>query len=379
MTADPAPTTPSSGPGTPNPAPSGGPGIPRRQGLDCHIRLARGMLDLDVRLQAEPGQVLGMLGPNGGGKTTTVLALAGVLPIDAGHISVAGEVWDDGRAVRTPEQRHVGLMLADPMLFPNLRAVDNVAYGLRSRGTRRPAARERALAELGRVGLQDRTEARPRELSSGQAARVALARALATDPALLLLDEPLSALDPDTRARTRTELAARLGAYDGITVLVTHDPLDALTLADRLAFIENGRVSQTGTPAEVLREPRSTYVATVVGLNLYAADGDSHGHATTHSGAVVVTTDPTRGPVWVTFGPSAVSLHRSEPEGSPRNTWPVQIRDVTLHGQSARVGLTGPIELTAEVTLESIAALGLQAGQRVWAAVKATEVRTYPR
>jgi len=350
-----------------------------RVGLDARIRLTRGTLDLDVALAAGPGEVVGVLGPNGGGKTTAVLALAGVLAGSDGWVRVDGATWHEGRVRRAPDRRHVGLMLADPLLFPNLPAVENVAYGLRSRGVRRPAARRRALAELERVGLGPQAEARPRELSSGQAARVALARALATDPALLLLDEPLSALDPETRARTRSDLAARLAAYDGVTVLVTHDPLDALTLADRLVFIENGRVTQAGTPGEVLRQPRSPYVATVVGLNLYAATGDSQGHARTDSGSVLVTTDPTEGPVWVAFSPSAVSLHRREPEGSPRNTWALRISDVTLHGQTARVGLTGPIDLTAEVTMESISALGLRVGQQVWAAVKATEVRTYPR
>jgi len=371
-------------------------------GLDARVVLRRGNLDLDVALRAEPGQVIGVLGPNGGGKTSTVLALAGTLPLESGHVRVGAETWEScgarretgsgagdragvlptsrGAAVRwRPDERRVGLMLADPLLFPHLRAVDNVGYGPRSRGVSRRAARDRALEELERVGLADHADAKPRELSSGQAARVALARALATDPALLLLDEPLAALDPDTRARTRSELAARLAAYDGVTVLVTHDPLDALTLADHLVFIEKGRVSQAGTPAEVLREPRSPYAGTVVGLNLYAAQGDTHGHARTESGAVVVTTDPTEGPVWAAFAPSAVSLHRHEPEGSPRNLWELRIAAVTMQGQSARVGLTGAIDLTAEVTLESIAALGLHVGQHVWAAVKATEVRTYPR
>ncbi|MCU1536647.1 MAG: transporter ATP-binding protein, partial [Humibacillus sp.] len=231
-------------------------------GLDARIRLSRGPIEVDVTLRAEPGQVVGILGPNGGGKTTTVLALAGALPLADGHVRVGGEVWDDGRHRLPPERRAVGLMLADSLLFPHLRAVDNVAYGPRSRGTSRAAARERALAELARVGLVDRAGARPGELSSGQQARVALARALATDPALLLLDEPLAALDPDTRARTRSDLATRLAAYDGVTVLVTHDPLDALTLADHLVFVEDGQVSQSGTPAEVLREPRTAYVAT---------------------------------------------------------------------------------------------------------------------
>lgn len=348
-------------------------------GLDAEVRLTRGSVHVDVALRAAPGQVIGVLGPNGGGKTTTVLALAGVLPIESGHVRVGGQLWDDGRRPRSPEQRHVGLMLADSLLFPHLRAVDNVAYGPRSRGVDRRTARERASRELDRVGLLDSAAARSDELSSGQRARVALARALATDPLLLLLDEPLAALDPDTRARTRSDLAARLATYDGVTVLVTHDPLDALTLADRLVFVEDGRVTQTGSPADVLREPRSAYVGTVVGLNLYAAQGDSHGHVSIEGGGVLVTTDPTEGPVWATIPPGAVSLHLHEPEGSPRNAWPLRITDVTMQGQSARIGMTGVITLTAEVTLESVSALALHVGHPVWAAVKATEVRTYPR
>jgi len=332
-----------------------------------------------VTFTVAPGERVGVLGPNGGGKTTVVLALAGVLRLHDGHVRVAGETWAEDRRHVAPEQRAVGLMLADSLLFPHLRTLDNVAYGPRSRGVGRSAARERARAELERVGLADRADSRPRELSSGQQARVALARALATDPALLLLDEPLAALDPDTRARTRSDLAMRLAAYPGVTVLVTHDPLDALTLADHLLFVEDGQVTQTGTPSDVLREPRSTYVGTVVGLNLYAAQGDSQGHLRTADGGLIVTTSPTEGSVWATIPPSAVSLHQHEPEGSPRNTWRMRIASVTMQGQSARIGLLGAVPLTAEVTLESVAALGLHVGREVWAAVKATEVHTYPR
>jgi molybdate transport system ATP-binding protein len=348
-------------------------------GLDARVCLSRGETRIDVALTAPPGQVIGVLGPNGGGKTSTVLALAGVLRLADGHVSVDGDLWADGAHHLDPEHRGVGLMLADSLLFPHLRALDNVAYGPRSRGVARGPARARALTELERVGLADRASARPAELSSGQQARVALARALATEPALLLLDEPLSALDPDTRARTRSDLATRLAAYGGVTVLVTHDPLDALTLADHLVFVEEGRVTQSGTPSEVLRQPRSAYVGTVVGLNLYAAQGDSHGHLQTEQGGLIVTTSPTEGSVWATIPPTAVSLHEHEPEGSPRNTWRMRIASVTMQGQSARIGMVGDLPLTAEVTLESVTALGLQVGQDVWAAVNATEVRTYPR
>jgi molybdate transport system ATP-binding protein len=350
------------------------------QGLLARIQLSRGPIRLDVPLVAEPGEIIAILGPNGGGKTTTVLALAGVLPLADGQVTVCGELWErPGHTRLLPERRDVGLMLADALLFPHLRAVDNVAYGPRSRGTPRSAARALAVKELTRVGLEGHLDSRPAELSSGQAARVSLARALATDPALLLLDEPLSALDPDTRARTRSDLAHRLASYDGITVIVTHDPLDALTLADRLVFIEDGSVSQVGTPNEVLREPRTPYVATVVGLNLYAAQSDSQGTLSLADGAVLQTSDRTGGEVWATVSPHAVALHRNRPEGSARNVWQLRVTDVTLQGQSARVGLAGPLPLIAEVTLASVAELSIRVGAQLWASVKATEVQAYPR
>ena len=187
-----------------SPSAEGGHGV---AGLDARVRLSRGAIEVDVSFTAAPGQVIGVLGPNGGGKTTTVLALAGVLPLADGHVRVGGDVWDDGRRRLAPEQRRVGLMLADSLLFPHLRAVDNVAFGPRSRGIDRHRSRERACLELERVGLGDHAASRPHELSSGQQARVALARALATDPALLLLDEPLAALDPSTRSGVASQPA----------------------------------------------------------------------------------------------------------------------------------------------------------------------------
>jgi molybdate transport system ATP-binding protein len=218
--------------------------------LDARLALRRRGFDLDVALQAEAGEVLAILGPNGSGKTTTLLALAGLLPLDGGFVRVDGATWADAAAGRTREvsERHTGLVLADHLLFPHLTAVGNVAFGPRSRGASRAESTARALRELKALGVADLAARRPAEVSHGQAQRIALARALATDPALLLLDEPLAALDPATRAEVRGVLGRRLAAYRGVTLLVTHDPLDALTLADRLVFVD-GRPGRTGRHA----------------------------------------------------------------------------------------------------------------------------------
>ncbi|HET8600452.1 MAG TPA: ABC transporter ATP-binding protein [Segeticoccus sp.] len=353
------------------------------------VALRRGTLDLQATLEVPAAGVTAVLGPNGSGKTTLLSALAGLLPLERGSVTLVenqragGQVWEDAAAgTRLPaDQRRVGLVLADHLLFPHLSVLDNVAYGPRSRGAGRREARGRAYRELEAVGLGDRAGERPSALSSGQAQRAALARALATDPLLLLLDEPLSALDPQTRARTRADLAGRLREFPGATVLVTHDPLDALTLGGELVFLEGGRVVQRGRPAEVVTRPRSGYVAEVVGLNLWAGEALDDAHVRVGSVTVMVAQEPelvAGRPAWVAIAPSAVALYADRPAGSPRNTWPLTVRDVQPAGQSARVGLTGPVELAAEVTTAAVADLRIGVGQQLWATVKASEVRAYP-
>ena len=348
--------------------------------LRADVRLTRGLLDLGIELSAQPGQIVAVLGPNGSGKTTLLHALAGLIRLQHGQIHVAGSLWDSPaeNVWMAPEQRRTGLVLADHMLFPHLSVVDNVGFGPRSRGVPKADARARARVELDALGLGDRSDVRPLELSSGQAQRVALARALATDPAVLLLDEPLSALDPTTRAQTRADLGVRLRAFSGITILVTHDPLDALSLADRLVFIAAGRLVQQGTPQEVIARPRDPYVARVVGLNFLRGQRISDQQVDVAGTIVVVPEVPAGGPVCVTIPPSAVALYLTRPEGSPRNTWPVTVSDIQLAGQTARVSLAGPFALAAEVTTTSVADLRLGVGQALWATVKATEVRVYP-
>jgi molybdate transport system ATP-binding protein len=352
--------------------------------LDAHLVVHRGGFTLDIELAVADGEVVALLGPNGAGKTTALRALAGLLAVDAGSITVSGTTWDapDEDTFLVPQRRSVGVVFQDYLLFPHLSALENVAFGLRSRGVHRTAARAAALDWLTRVGLADKAGARPGRLSGGQAQRVALARALAPTPRLLLLDEPLAALDAATRQELRADLRSHLTATDPAapgraTVLVSHDPLDAMVLADRIVVIEAGRIAQTGSAVEITRSPRTDYIARLVGLNLYR--GESAGHAVTLAGDLTITTDDrVDGPAYVAFAPSAVALHRTRPDGSPRNTWAATVAGLERHGDNVRVRLDGPISVAADVTAAAVAELGLAPGVPVWAAVKATETHAYP-
>ena len=348
--------------------------------LDAHLVVEHGdAFRLDIELSIAAGEVVALLGPNGAGKTTALRALAGLVPLHAGHISINGRVLDapDRRLWTPTERRPIGVVFQDYLLFPHLTALDNVAFGPRSHGVPRTAARATAAAWLARVGLADLARRKPRHLSGGQAQRVALARALAVDPAVLLLDEPLAALDARTRLDTRAELQRHLTEHPGATLLVTHDPIDALVLADRLVIVEHGRVVQEGDAATITARPRTDYVARLVGLNLYR--GKAHDHTVTiGDGFTLAVADVLDGDVFVAFAPTAVALHPHRPDGSPRNTWPAEITGIQRHGDNLRVQLTGPIVAAADITPAAAAYLHLAPGQRVWAAVKATETRAYP-
>jgi molybdate transport system ATP-binding protein len=213
----------------------------------------------------------------------------------------------------------------------------------------------------------------PDALSGGQAQRVALARALAVQPELLLLDEPLAALDVQTRAEVRRDLRTLLGADRGAHVLVTHDAIDALTLADRLVILEGGRIVQAGAPDEIVTRPRSAYIADLVGVNLFrgVATGDVVQVA---EGAMLHVAGDHHGSVLATIAPRAVVLHLSRPEGSARNAWPGTVAGFERLGDRVRVRVAGELPIVAEVTAGAVAALGLADGVAVWVAVKATEI-----
>jgi molybdate transport system ATP-binding protein len=340
--------------------------------LQARIQVQRNGFRLDVAFEVADGEVVALLGPNGSGKTTTLRALAGLVPS-------AGDIVVDGTSLTgvPVERRRIGLVFQDYLLFPHLSTVDNVAFGLRCQGLRRSAAHREATRWLDRMGLAEHADVRPDALSGGQAQRVALARALAIQPRLLLLDEPLAALDAGTRLTIRAGLRHHLAGFGGATVLVTHDPLDAMVLADRIVVIEAGSVVQSGTPLEITRRPRTDYVARLVGLNLYrgvARDGTVE----LAGGGRLAVDDPVSGEAFVAFPPAAVALYPDRPAGSPRNVWPVRVGGVERYGDRVRVQLAGEPAVVADVTPAAAAELDLAAGKGLWAAVKATETHAYP-
>ena len=359
-------------------------GASATHGLSAVLDADVGTLALRAELDLAPGSCTAVLGPNGAGKTTLLRVLAGLVPLSSGRLVVRGRVLDDPATAEfvQPEQRRVALVPQDHLLFDHMSVLDNVAFGLRSRGTGRSEARRRAGDWLYRVGLGAVAGRRPAVLSGGQSQRVALARALVTEPEVLLLDEPLAALDASVRPAVRAELRHWLADFAGVSVLVTHDPLDAWAVAQSLVVVEEGRVTQSGALPEVTARPRSPYVADLVGTNLLS--GEARGHEVDVRGASVFVADSASGAVFVTVAPAAVSLAgrtagSHPPPGSQRNHWPLEVASVEPVGERSRVTLVGVVELVAEVTRVAASELDLRPGCPVWASAKATEVACYPR
>jgi molybdate transport system ATP-binding protein len=347
--------------------------------LEARVELTLGRLHLDVEVTVATGELVVLLGPNGAGKTTLLRALAGLVEPERGRVVLDGVVLEDTRtrARVATEQRPIGFVFQDYLLFPHLSALENVAFGLRARGVPRAEARHRAAAWLQRVGLAEHGGSRPRALSGGQAQRVALARAMVGDPRLLLLDEPLAALDAASRSEVRRDLRRHLRSFDGTRMLVTHDPLEAMALADRLVVLEDGKVTQTGTAAQVSARPRSRYVAELVGVNLFRGQAAGHDIRLAGGGTLVAAGDH-HGEVFASVHPHAVALHRRAPEGTPRNVWAGTVETLDIVADRVRVRVTGTVPIVAEVTPAAVGELRLADGGPVWASVKATEVTVYP-
>jgi molybdate transport system ATP-binding protein len=335
----------------------------------------------DVELEVAPGETLAVMGPNGAGKSTLLSSIAGLLKPDSGRAELDGRTLfdlDAGHHWLPPHSRGAALLAQEPLLFPHLSALENVAFGPRSTGVRKADANRLAqqwLAEVEAAGLADR---RPAGLSGGQAQRVAVARALAADPALLLLDEPLAALDIHSAPMLRRLLKRVLAGRQAI--IVTHDVLDALMLAHRVVILDSGRVVEEGPTRQVLERPRSAFAAGLAGLNFLPGTLTGSGLRTGpgleiagHHGETGPVHTP-GGPGVAVFPPSAVSVFLADAHGSPRNSFPVNITDMEPHGDQIRVRAGG---LTADITPAASADLGLVPGMAVHFVVKAAAVSVY--
>ncbi|MFF4607736.1 ABC transporter permease [Streptomyces sp. NPDC001339] len=326
-----------------------------------------------LTLDAEPGTTIAVVGPNGAGKTTLLRSLLGLTP--RAHATL--RLGDTDVTALPPHRRGVAWVPQDGALFPHLSALSNTAYGLRAHGTPRAEARRVARQWLDRLGVGHLAHCRPAHLSGGQAQRVALARALAARPRLLLLDEPLAALDQTTRAHVRHTLRGHLAGFGGVCLLVTHDPVEAVSLADRVLVLDGGRALQDAPPAEVTRHPRSPWVARMLGRNAWPVTATGDGLALAGGGRLIAADrlpDGTR--ALAIIAPEAVSVHLDRPAGSPRNVWPGTVREITSSGSRLRVLITSPHapDLVAEITPSAAVELGLTDGVPIWACVKATEV-----
>ncbi|WP_405442485.1 ABC transporter permease [Streptomyces avidinii] len=367
--APPVPEEPT-GPDSDPTADAGGTALPQGGRWPLHA-VVTGFNELT--LDAAPGTTIAVVGENGAGKTTLLRALLGLTP--RAHAEL--RLGDTDVTALPPHRRQVAWVPQDGALFPHLTAVANTAYGLRARGVPRAEARREARTWLNRLGVLHLADRRPAQLSGGQAQRVALARALAARPRLLLLDEPLAALDQTTRARVRHTLRTHLAGFGGVCLIVTHDPVEAVSLADRVLVLADGLALQDAPPAEVARHPRSPWVARMLGRNAWPGTASADGLALATGGRLVAAEVlPEGARALAIIAPEAVSVHRERPGGSPRNVWPGTVREITAVGSRLRVLIASDEapDLVAEITPEAAAELGIVDGVVVWTSVKATEV-----
>ncbi|MBU3705527.1 MAG: ATP-binding cassette domain-containing protein [Mycobacterium sp.] len=369
---------------------------------DLHVAARCDRRRLDVSFDLADGEVLAVLGPNGAGKSSIAAIIAGLLYADSAVVRIGNRtLTDTSRGVFVPvSDRQVGLLAQDPLLFPHMSVLGNVAFAARRRAGRR-GARHAAIRWLESLGVSDLAACTPAQLSGGQAQRVALVRALAAEPEVLVLDEPLSRLDVSAGFEVRSALRNALDAHRVPTILITHDLTDVVELADRVLVLEAGAVAEAGRTVEVLAAPRSAFGARFAGLNVVpgvvvpgvvvpgvVVPGVPHGVAVLRSGGGRdwhgMAAEPLtagQGAVAV-FSPAAVAVHRGRPEGSPRNVVQGLVAAVEATGTAFRIRLAADpgtsIGLAADVTAEAVADLRLAAGDQVWFSVKTQAVRLYP-
>ncbi len=349
-------------------------------GLEAEIGAGYGgSFRIHIGLSIPSGHTAALLGPNGAGKSTVVEVLAGLHPLDSGRVELNGTVLEEPAMsiFVPPERRNVGVVFQDYALFPHMSVFENVAFGLRSRGMSRDEVRERVERWIEILDLQYLALRKPGDLSGGQAQRVALARALIIEPELLLLDEPLAAVDVGMRSSLRRRLAEYLEAFDGPRLLITHDPTDAFLLADEVIVVEDGEMTQRGTADEIRLRPRTPYAAGVAGSNLVTGQA-TDGQVSINGFTLHIADHGVSGPILAVIRPTAISVHLEEPGGSPRNTWLTDVEVLEHLGDVVRIRTGRPLPLTVEVTEEAVSALEIQRGSSVWLSIKATEIVVEP-
>jgi molybdate transport system ATP-binding protein len=345
--------------------------------------LAARHFDVDIAL--DPGERVALLGPNGAGKSTLLSILAGILRPDAGLATIDGQIMFDlsgmTRRWLPPWSRGVSLLAQDPLLFPHLTVLDNVAFGPKAAGKRTPDARTTARRWLTEVGAAEFAGRKPAQLSGGEAQRVAIARALAAEPRLLLLDEPLAALDVGAAPLLRQVLRRVLAARS--VIIVTHDLLDALLLSDRVLVIDRGWIVESGPTEDVIRHPRTPFTARIAGLNMIRGRSEPDG-VRQPNGQLIYgihrMPSPAAEPAIAVFSPTAVAIFTETPHSSARNTVVVTIAELEPRDEQVRIRAAtsdGTI-FTADVTAQTISELDLYPGRDVFYAIKATAVTIYP-
>ena len=338
--------------------------------LDARVILNRDSLTIDVELQLQHGEVIAVLGPNGAGKTSLLHALLGWLELESGWIMVNGEVIDspDTDSYVPPQHRPFGMVFQDGLLFPHMSVEKNILFGAGKDFNLKPLAESLQANEL--------LAKFPSELSAGERQRAAIARSLAARPNVLFLDEPFSALDIQGKRRGRSLLKEALAIGVSGCLIVTHDLVDAFTLADRVMIIEARKLTQFDVPDRIRSRPGSEWIADLVGWNYYEGIGEGSVVTLPHGTTIFTAQDDLDGPTSISINPASVSIFKSQPSGSPRNSWLSSIQNIEILGGRARVSLVGEIDICADITTVAANELRQSISSEVWVSVKATEVDT---
>jgi len=353
--------------------------------LSVQVRKALSEFELEIAFEVNPAETLVVIGPSGCGKTTTLNIIAGLVEPDEGHVSLTERpLWDSGARIDVPtEQRRIGYVFQDFALFPHMTVADNVAYGLRARKSPKAAIPGKVDEALSLLGIRHLRERKPGQLSGGERQRAALARAIACEAEILLLDEPLGSLDAQTRNQVRGELQRLLRLVHRIVIMVTHDYIDALTFGDQICVLDRGKVLQIGNRLELLRHPKSRFVAELTGVNFF--EGTITGISDEGLAEIqvngmrlyAVANGGEAGETLVAFFPSDVAISREAPSSSAVNVVKSSIKEIVHLGDRVRLALNGALALCAEITAGSLERMGLTEGDEVYASLKATAIKTY--